>query len=152
MTTKTTEKSLHSLKKTIWTNANSIFDDSDAIVQAPGDSTAYKVKSLIGQKSHFVQPSKTGGRFCVMANVLGTNQPKFVLTQLQLPLRLVMSVPLCAGIKSSNVSQILPLWQRVVSQLLQVKNLEKVQQRRPQNTFTASLKMRVSCSSRIVHQ
>ena len=28
------------LKKTIWTNTNSIFDDSDAIVQAPGDSTA----------------------------------------------------------------------------------------------------------------
>ena len=34
------------LKKTVWTNASSFFDDSNAIAQAPGDSTAYIIKSL----------------------------------------------------------------------------------------------------------
>ena len=37
------------LKQTIWTNGYSISEDSDAIVQAPGDSTVYIIKSLSGQ-------------------------------------------------------------------------------------------------------
>ena len=64
------------LKKTIWTNANSIFGDSDAIVQAPGGSTAYIVKSLTGQKPHFVQPSKTGGGFLCDDECLGYKSAK----------------------------------------------------------------------------
>ena len=44
------------LKKTIWTNANSILDDSNVILQAPGDSTAYIIKNLSGQKPDLVQP------------------------------------------------------------------------------------------------
>ena len=51
------------LKQTIWTNSNSILADNHAIVQAPGNSKAYIVKGMTGQKPHFVQPSKTGGGF-----------------------------------------------------------------------------------------
>ena len=94
------------LKKTIWTNANSIFDDSNAIVQAPGDSTAYIIKSLSGQKPHFIRPSKTGGGFLCDDECLGYKSAKFVLTLLQQLLRLAMSMPLYPGIKSLNVSQI----------------------------------------------
>ena len=64
------------LKQTIWTNANSIFDDSDAIVQAPGDSTAYIIKSLSGQRPHFVRPSKTGGGFLCDDECLGYKSAK----------------------------------------------------------------------------
>ena len=64
------------LKKTIWMNANSIFVDSAAIVQAPGDSTAYIVKSLSGQKPHYVQPSKGGGGFLCDNKCLGYKSAK----------------------------------------------------------------------------
>ena len=64
------------LKKTIWMNANSIFADSAAIVQAPGDSTAYIVKSLSGQKPHYVRPSKGGGGFLCADECLGYKSAK----------------------------------------------------------------------------
>ena len=62
--------------KTIWMNANSIFVDSTAIVQAPGDSTAYIVKSLSGQKPHYVRPSKGGGGFLCDDECLGYKSAK----------------------------------------------------------------------------
>lgn len=64
------------LRKTIWTNANSIFVDNTAIVQAPGDSTAYIVKSLSGQKPHYVHPSKSGGGFLCDDECLGYKSAK----------------------------------------------------------------------------
>ena len=38
--------------------------DETAIVQAPGDETAYIVKSTSGQKPHYVRPAKGGGYLC----------------------------------------------------------------------------------------
>ena len=52
------------MAKTIWSRANAIVGDETAIVQAPGDETAYIVKSTSGQKPHYVRPAKGGGYLC----------------------------------------------------------------------------------------
>ena len=52
------------MAKTIWSQANAIVGDETAIVQAPGDETAYIVKSTSGQKPHYVRPAKGGGYLC----------------------------------------------------------------------------------------
>lgn len=52
------------MAKIIWSRANSILEDESAIVQAPGDESAYIVKSESGQKPHYVRPSKGGGYLC----------------------------------------------------------------------------------------
>ena len=49
---------------TIWSRANDIVEDETAIVQAPGDASAYMVKSNSGQKPHYVQSTKGGGYLC----------------------------------------------------------------------------------------
>ena len=59
--------------KTIWANANSILVDSSAIVQAPGDNS---VKSLSGQKPHYVHPSKGCGGFVCDGECLGYRSTK----------------------------------------------------------------------------
>ena len=46
------------------------------MVQAPGDSTAYIIKSLSGHKPLFVQPSKTGGGFLCDDECLGYKSAK----------------------------------------------------------------------------
>ena len=70
------------MAKTIWSQANAIVEDETAIVQAPGDEAAYIVKSVSGQKPHYVRPAKGGG-YCVMI-VWGISQQKYIHTQLQL--------------------------------------------------------------------
>lgn len=52
------------MAKTIWSRANAIVEDETAIVQAPGDETAYIVKSVSRQKPHYVWPAKGGGYLC----------------------------------------------------------------------------------------
>ena len=52
------------MKNTIWSRAQSITTDKTAIVAAPGDESAYVVKSLSGQRPHYVRPSKAGGFIC----------------------------------------------------------------------------------------
>ena len=42
------------MAKTIWSRANAIVEDETAIVQAPGDEVAFIVKSVSGQKPHYV--------------------------------------------------------------------------------------------------
>ena len=39
-------------------------EDETAIVQAPGDKAAYIVKSVSGQKPHYVRPAKGGWYLC----------------------------------------------------------------------------------------
>ena len=52
------------MAKTIWSRANTLLEDESAIVQAPGDEAAYMVKSVSGQKPHYVRPAKNGGYLC----------------------------------------------------------------------------------------
>ena len=52
------------MAKTIWSRASAIVEDEAAIVQAPGDEAAYIVKSVSGQKPHYVRPAKGGGYLC----------------------------------------------------------------------------------------
>jgi len=52
------------MAKTIWSRATDIVEDESAIVQAPGDKSAYIVKSNSGQKPHYVRPAKGGGYLC----------------------------------------------------------------------------------------
>ena len=52
------------MASTIWSCANIIIEDNTAIVNAPGDETSYNVKSLSGQRPHYVRPSKGGGFLC----------------------------------------------------------------------------------------
>ena len=52
------------MKKTIWSRAQSIATDETAIVAAPGDESAYVVKSLSRKRHHYVRPSKAGGFIC----------------------------------------------------------------------------------------
>ena len=52
------------MAKTIWSRANAIVEDETVIVQAPGDEAAYIVKSVSGQKPHYVRPAKGGGYLC----------------------------------------------------------------------------------------
>ena len=49
---------------TVWERANDLLDDSSAIVPAPGDPSAFMVKSNTGQQPHYVKPSKAGGFLC----------------------------------------------------------------------------------------
>ena len=49
------------MKQTIWTRAISLKMDEPAIVKAPDDESAFIVKSLSGQRPHYVNPSKVGG-------------------------------------------------------------------------------------------
>ena len=69
------------MASTIWSRANAIVGDSTAIVNAPGDESAYIVKSLSGQRPHYVRPSKGGGFLC--DNCLGYKSAmlRFVHTQ-----------------------------------------------------------------------
>ena len=52
------------MAKTIWSRANAILEDESAIVKAPGDEAAYVVRSVSGQKPHYVRPAKGGGYLC----------------------------------------------------------------------------------------
>ena len=52
------------LASTVWSRANSLVNDTSAIVIAPGDNTAFIVKSNTGQQPHYVKPSKAGGFIC----------------------------------------------------------------------------------------
>ena len=54
------------MAKTIWS----------PIVQAPGDESAYIVKSVSGQKPHYVRPAKGGGYLC--DDCLGHKSAKYV--------------------------------------------------------------------------
>ena len=51
------------MARTIWSRAGSIVEDA-AITNAPGDDTAYIVRSNSGKRPHYVQPAKGGGYLC----------------------------------------------------------------------------------------
>ena len=52
------------MAKIIWSRANEILKDESAMVNAPGDEVAYVVKSVSGQKPHYMRPTKGGGYLC----------------------------------------------------------------------------------------
>ena len=52
------------MAKIIWSRANEFLKDESAMVNAPGDEVAYVVKSVSGQKPHYVRPTKGGGYLC----------------------------------------------------------------------------------------
>ena len=51
------------MARTIWSRTRSIVEDA-AITNAPGDDTAYIVRSNSGKRPHYVQPAKGGGYLC----------------------------------------------------------------------------------------
>ena len=45
---------------TIWKRANSLVQEDSAIIKVPGDDTAFMVKSISGQRPHYVKTTKKG--------------------------------------------------------------------------------------------
>ena len=52
------------LKKPIWKKAKELVEDDTAIVQAPGEDTAWCVKSYSNKRPHYVRMAKCGGFIC----------------------------------------------------------------------------------------
>lgn len=52
------------LKDSIWKKANDLVQDEGAIVQAPGDESAWCIKSYSNKRPHYVRKSKCGGFLC----------------------------------------------------------------------------------------
>ena len=53
------------MAKMIWNRANDILKDESAIVNAPGEEVAYIVKSVSGQKPHYVHETNKRWRVFV---------------------------------------------------------------------------------------
>ena len=49
---------------TIWKHANDLVQEDSAIIKAPADDTAFMVKSISGQRLHYVKTTKKGGFVC----------------------------------------------------------------------------------------
>lgn len=63
------------MKGTIWSRAQSIVNDKTAIVAAPGDESSFMVKSMSGERPHYVRPAK-GGSFMCDSDCLGYTSAK----------------------------------------------------------------------------
>ena len=68
---------------TIWKCANDLVQEDSAIIEAPGDHTAFMVKSISGQRPHYVKTPKKGG-FACDDHCIGFNCPECAPTQLLL--------------------------------------------------------------------
>ena len=51
------------MARTIWSRVRPIVEEA-AIINAPGEDTAYIVRSKSGQNLHYVRPTKGGGYQC----------------------------------------------------------------------------------------
>lgn len=51
---------------TIWNRAHSLVQEDSAIIKAPGDDTAFMVKSISGQHPDYVKTTKKGGFACAL--------------------------------------------------------------------------------------